>query len=284
MQAKSIPFNYIITIHNKQDLINKVLLSVIQCAGPDSCIYPVLDGCSDDTELIIDNLIAAYPETKIKKLFANDVHELKAINIGLNSANQFGDGYNIILQDDVVLNDMELERKCIYLYRVFNNLGIVSFRHGANLDRSRIYDQNNDIAFSAYVQSECGHYPDPVNTINIGTFTFKEIAIKSPICIPCKVVLEVGPPDERYAPWDDIAYCWKVSEAGYANGVFALNFISDVDWGTTRTKTQLFEPGEVIAKNIALFRFDHLSLPDLDQKKYDNRRYQLFTDQSLGTT
>ena len=283
MQVVNVPFNYIITIHNKQNLIRNVILGIINSAGPDSNIYPVLDGCTDQSEQIIDTLINEYPEVKITKLYAMDVHELKSINIGLNAANQTGEGYNIILQDDVILQDAELEQKCTFLYTVFDNLGVVSFRHGANLARNALYDQSNDLPFTSYIQSECGHYPEEKQIMKLGTFTCKEIAIKSPICIPSRVIRDIGPPDEVYAPWDDIAYCYKVSNAGYTNGVFAIKFISDVDWGTTRIKKQAIEPGEVMAKNIATFRFYHPNIPDLDEKKYNNKLYQLFADQSTDS-
>ena len=125
MQTKNAFFNYIITIHNKQELIKEVILGVINCAGPESYIYPVLDGCTDQSEAVIDDIIKAYPSVKIVKLHAGDIHELKSINIALNHASQHGEGYNIILQDDVILKDRDLEKKCSYLYHSFTNLGIV---------------------------------------------------------------------------------------------------------------------------------------------------------------
>ena len=109
-------FNYIITIHNKESLIEKVLDSVVKCSHENSFIYPVFDGCTDKSEEIVDDFIAKHSSVNIIKLFANDVHEILSINIGLRAANQLSDGYNIILQDDVILMDYDLEAKIHRLY------------------------------------------------------------------------------------------------------------------------------------------------------------------------
>ena len=277
MSVLKISFNYIITIHNKADLIKDVILGVINSAGPESTIYPVLDGCTDLSEAVIDDLIKLYPEHRIIKLYAEDVHELKSINIGLNNSNQTGRGYNIILQDDVVLQDEKLEERCIELYDSFKKLGVVSFRHGANISRQLLEDFTNPEPLIDYIQSECGHYPKPSATLKIGFFVFKEIVIKSPICIPFQVIRELGVPDEAYAPWNDIAYTYRVSATGYKNGVFAIKFRSDVSWGTTRNKKQELDVEDVQLKNGLLFRFQYRELPPLDEK-YSNYREYFFFD------
>ena len=143
MATADISFNYIVTIHNKQNLIKGVILGILNSAGPHSCIYLILDGCNKASELIIDDLIRSYPNIKIHKMFANNVHELKAINIGLNMSYKTGAMYNIILQDDVILSDKNLEKKCITLYHDFPQLGMLSFRHGGNISRAEYQDCNS---------------------------------------------------------------------------------------------------------------------------------------------
>lgn len=275
MKDQDIQFNYIITIHNKEYLIEQVMLGVINSAGMNSHIYPVLDGCKDHSEDVIDEVIKHFPSVKITKLYATDVHELKTINIGLNCASQQGDGYNIILQDDVLLLDADLEKKCIRLYQQFEQLGMVSFRHGGNISRQLLYEEHSLNPLQDYIQTACGHFPDPEYHLPLGSFVFREAVIKSPICVPFKIIRELGPPDERYAPWDDIAYAYTVSSAGYANGVYAINFRSDVAWGTTRNKQQQFEVEHVQSKNLANFRKLHPSMPSLNQLKYHNKIYSM---------
>lgn len=254
MSDKTIPhFNYIITIHNKQDLIENVVLSVIKCMGPCSKLYAALDGCTDNSEKIIDQLIINYPNYKIYKIFTEDVHELKTINAGLRAANQDGTGFNIILQDDVILQDIHLERNITTLYERDEKMGIVSLRHGGNLSKRLLFKKKFYYPIKDYTENEKGHNPNLISMLPLGSFTYREIVIKSPVCIPFTVIRSVGLPDERFAPWDDISYCYSVSEAGFNNGVFAIDFISEKEWGTSRSKTQKVSISTVHIKNIALF-------------------------------
>jgi len=276
MAEKSVFFNYIITIHNKQELIERVMMSVINCAGEYSHIYPVLDGCTDRTESIIDQIIVSNPSVSITKLFAGDVHELKSINIGLNSSSQEGYGFNIILQDDVVLTDSAMETHCVALYQKFKNLGIVSFRHGQNISRS-VYQKNKRRNFYyGYIENEAGHGLNQFSLLKTGYFTFKEVVMKSPICIPFEVVKAVGIPDDRYAPWDDLAYCYTVVQAGFYNGVYAIEFQSDLEWGTTREKVQKKSVLDVQLHNIERFREDRPELAAFDSSIFNNKKYLIF--------
>jgi glycosyltransferase involved in cell wall biosynthesis len=273
---KSPIFNYIITIHNKESLIKSVLMSVIETAGPNSYIYPVLDGCTDATESIIDEIIENHPGVRIIKVLADDVHELKSINAGLSASAQEGYGFNIVLQDDVLLTEPGLESICIGLYKRFDRLGIVSFRHGGNISRALLSKAVLIDTVVDYVENECGHNPNPYTMLKTGYFTFKEIAIKSPICIPCHVVAKVGVPDEQYAPWDDMAYCYRVGAAGFLNGVLAVDFRSDVEWGTTRDKKQVVEISDVQKRNLKLFKMQFPVINRIDRRVYNNKRYLIF--------
>jgi len=276
MLKTNVSFNYIITVHNKEDLIRDVMIGVIHSAGLNSTIYPVLDGCTDSSESIIDDISRLYPKVKIVKLFADDVHELRSINIGLMHSNQNGEGYNIILQDDVILEDKKMESKCIHLYSQFNQLGILSFRHGGNISRKGIHYPKYSPLID-YIQNQCGHNVNPSTMLKTGSFTFREVAIKSPICIPFKIIREQGIPNELYAPWDDLGYCYRISNAGYCNGVLALNFVSDVDWGSTRAKKQKISIFEVACNNMDKFTYFHPDIPPLDSLKYDNKIHQIFS-------
>jgi len=277
METHTTRFNYIVTIHNKQNLIKGVILGILNSAGPNSCIYLILDGCDKGSELIIDELIQSYPEVKMYKLFANKIHELKAINIGLNMSYKNGAKFNIILQDDVILSDKNLEKKCSTLYHDFPQLGILSFRHGGNISRDQFQDKLS-FAFpiTNYVQNECGHYPNPRQTLKTGNFTFREVVLKSPICIPFKIISELGVPNEKFAPWDDMAYCYHVSNAGYANGVLAINFLSDASWENTRNKKKEYNLEKVMTKNLNTLRLEHPKLPPLDLLKYNGKQYRIF--------
>ncbi len=231
-------FNYIITIHNKEDLIRDVLTSVLICCRDNSHIYPVLDGCTDGTEAIVDEFIQTFSHIPITKVSMPDVHEIRSINAGLKTANQDGKGYNIILQDDVLLHDFLLETKILQLYEwAGSQLGFVSFRHGANLAPD-VLSSDSVQPFTAYVENAYGHGIPNANVLLPGQLAYRTIAIKSPVCIPAELLRSVGLLEERLAPYmcDDFEYSIRCTQAGYRNAAFGIRFQSDVDWGTTRKK------------------------------------------------
>src|ERR1039457_4124278 len=141
-------FNYIVTIHNREKLIRDVLWGILLGAGPDSHIYAVLDGCTDNTEAIIDAFTGYYAGVPLTKVYAADVHETLSINAGLRAAisddpwEERG-GYFVILQDDVILAERHFERKIEQLYETMGpRLGVVSLRYGTNFCRDILEDTN----------------------------------------------------------------------------------------------------------------------------------------------
>lgn len=229
-------FNYIITIHNKEDLIHRVMMCVLMCARDNSHIYPILDGCTDGTEKAIDAIIAEFSDVPITKVITPDVHELLSINAGLNAADQSGEGFNIVLQDDVLLADFQLERKITALYeRMGADLGYVSLRFGANFSKDAA-TSGEAIPLSHFAENAYAHYNADSQRLMPGQFAYRQIPIKSPVCFPFKLIRDVGILEAKLAPYahDDTDYAIRCLKAGYRNGVFAVRFRSDLDWGGTR--------------------------------------------------
>jgi len=251
-----IKFNYIITIYNKQDLIGQVMENVIKCCGVNSHIYPVLDGCTDNSEKVLDDIIMKNPNISITKVYENNVHELLTINAGLKAANHDGDGYNIILQDDVVLQDHDLEKKVIDLYKQEGEkLGYVSFRMGANLKPNALTSREA-VPYKDYIENACGGVGGGhVEMLPIGYAAYRTVPIKSPVCIPFKIIREVGMYNEELAPYghDDIDLALRVINKGYYNLVYAIKFQSELDWGGTRQEGHLVVDS-IIEKNMDTIR------------------------------
>lgn len=268
-------FNYIITIHNKEDLIEDVLISILMCCRENSFIYPVLDGCTDRTEEIIDSIIEKYSDVPIKKVYAPDVHEVLSINIGLKAANQEGEGFNIVLQDDVILADFKLEDKITKLYQWGGEkLGYVSLRMGANFIDDVV--QSDDIVPQCdYLENAYGHGLSNAKALLPGYFSYRDIAIKSPICWPFRLVKEIGMLEEKLAPYghDDLEYAIRCYKAGYQNGVFAIKFYSDLKWGGTRT-TPHPEMSKIIRRNIDNIRKWHKE--DLASMKDRGKDFKIY--------
>jgi len=251
-------FNYIITIHNKESLIEQVITAVLACARDNSYIYPILDGCTDDTEKIIDSIIKRFNTIPIQKVYAQNVHELLSINTGLRAAKHEGRGYNIILQDDVVLGDFMFEKKVQDLYAWGGSkLGYVSFRMGINFVPDATTSQD-PVPFIQETENAYGHGIPNATILLPGQFTYRDIPIKSPVCMPFELVREIGMMDERLAPYahDDVDFAIRCINAGYKNGVFALRFQSDIEWGGTRQRTHP-RMNKIIARNMGLIREWH---------------------------
>jgi len=171
-------------------------------------------------------------------VYTPDVHDILSINAGLRVANQEGEGYNIILQDDVMLRDFMWESKVVKLYEWAGaKLGFVSFRLGANFTKDALIS-NAVEPFLEHVENAYGHGLKQASVLLPGQLAYRSIAIKSPVCIPFKIVREIGMLDERLAPYmcDDIEYSIRCLKAGYQNAIFGLRFQSDLIWGSTRSK------------------------------------------------
>lgn len=246
-------FNYIITIHNKEKILERTLAGVETCCSESSIIYPVLDGCTDRSEEIVQEFIQ---RTKIKVIVTktNDVHELKSINAALR---QIRKGFTICLQDDIILQEPDLEIKVENLYSKIPSLGNVSFCRAANLRRTPFLKQLKQSGFKSLIE-ECDlvkaihDFCPNAKDVDYEKFVFRMIAIKSPICISESVMKKVGIYDENLAPYgyDDHEYCLRILRAGFNNGFYPLRFISEPEWGGTREDSNF-------AKNCRTFHKIH---------------------------
>jgi len=248
-------FNYIITCHNKEKLIQNVVTCIINVSEIESNIYVVLDGCNDKTEYNLDNIIQKYPERNIIKIYTDDVHELLAINAALRFIDHNEKRLNIILQDDVLLMDTDMEMKLNELYREFpKKLGIVSLRHGANLSKIKfMFNDYFQYPHTSYVSTIFDLHSSN-NKLLENEFVTKHFAFKSPICIPSIYIQDIGICNENFSPWDDFEYCFRGIINGYVNGVISLNYYSHVSWGTMRNVKQKIKHNDIVKKNIRLLK------------------------------
>jgi tetratricopeptide (TPR) repeat protein len=229
-------FFYIVTIHNKESMIEKVLDGISNCAQTGTIIC-VLDGCTDNTESIVSGYKTNLP---IHKIVLNDVHELLSLNTAmeyvLQKLNPADDDFFVLLQDDVILKEPDFESLITNLYSKKKNLGYISLRLGC----STRLDPKGILSEYDFIESEYGHWKQldlkHFKEIKHGGFEYAELVLKSPTCIPVGVIRKVGMFDKKLAPFghDDLDLCIRLNQLGYANGVYALNFESKLEWGGTR--------------------------------------------------
>ncbi len=266
-------FNYIITIHNKENLIRDVLTSVINCMGKNSYIYAVLDGCTDNTEKIMDS-VANQMNIFIHKLYAPDVHEIRSINIGLKVASQEDPGFNIILQDDVILRDNNFEDKIKLFYEIigYENVGMLSFRHGTNLIINEI---QKEILECDLIASEfsSGKYLD---ILKEGQFAKRVVAVRSPECISTYTVKKVGLMDEDLAPYtyDNHDYSLRCIKNNLSNFILSIKFESEEKWGGMRENPHP-EAFKIMQRNRRiLYKKHNKFIKKIDIINYMNCQYE----------
>jgi len=234
-------FNYIITIHNKQDLLARVLEGVASCCSMQSKIIPVLDGCTDRSEAIVDEFIAR-SGLNVEKVITPNVYELRAINAGMVRVTE---GFIMTIQDDVILQEPELEQKIESLFAETGPmLGIVSPRHAVNVRRMPLLRQ---LRFSGLVPAmdfydRVCRPPEAWEQsvrVEYGQLVYRMAAVGSPLIIPEALWRELGPLDEMMAPhmYFDVEYSLRALRVGFQNVVFPLHFESKPEWGTSRKNT-----------------------------------------------
>lgn len=245
--ATRINAHFIVTIHNKEFLIKKVVEGITNATkGLDILIQiiAVLDGCTDNSESELDNAMINLPSNyKLIKIYLDDVHELISINHAINYLMRTNAGKEdliFFLQDDVILEVDQLPLKVEYLYSNIPRLGYISFRCGLSTD----FDANGLLYEHTFYEAKCGHW----NQLNLnhfvpfgeGDFMFCEICIKSPTCIKMRVLQHVGILDENLAPFghDDLDLCIRLNLLGYKNAIYGINFNSKLEWGGTRMITE----------------------------------------------
>lgn len=223
--------NFIITCHNSE-VAGQAIRGALDAGQWKHPVLCVLDAPSDELRATFERAKAAAP-ILVRSIETPDVHELLAVNAGLSATDQLGDGYNIILQDDVVLDEPNLHGLVDKLYGTVPNLGYVSFRLAVDFahdDGTRAFIHEMHNLESVYGAGCTTEYLMPYQ------FAYRAMPIKSPVCLPCKLVREIGVFNPDLAPYayDDAEYSLRVMASYYQNGIFSIPFLSDYRWGGTR--------------------------------------------------
>jgi len=231
------PFNYIIPIFNKQDVLPLTLAGIDRCASRDALIYTILDGCTDGSERVVDEF-QTRTGRNVVKIHMPNVHMLRSVNAALRLV---AGGFTVVTQDDIILTDPQMETKVRDLYeRMGPRLGVISFRLGANvaltpwLERLRMRSFQPMISEVDFIQSPDDHQDHTV--VPYGQFYPRMSAINGPNVIPWRVRDRVGLLEEALAPYgyDDPEFCLRAMQQGFVNGVFPISYKSDLDWGGSR--------------------------------------------------
>tara|TARA_R100001460_G_scaffold107051_1_gene155210 strand:- start:209 stop:1024 length:816 start_codon:yes stop_codon:yes gene_type:complete len=251
----------IVPTHNKEHLIEQVYDGIASNISKqlDYKIIFIADGCTDQTVTILNNYTEKHGlQDNTILLTAPDVHEIKSLNIGLSyieeSFKPDDDDLIFTVQDDVVIQEPNFDLYFKKLNEKHNNTGYITWRLGCSLSTDGV-----TLNESNFVESEFGHWSvhkigPPFQQIKHKQFAITEAVIRSPTCVLWKRYKEVGFYNEDLAPcgFDCHDMSIRMNKAGYKNGILALKYQSDVDWGSTREKPQTevnSKIGEIFERN-----------------------------------
>ena len=262
-------FNYIVPIFNKEDVLPLTLEGIENCSTSDSKIILVVDGCTDRSEQIVDEFIKN-SSRRVEKILMPNVHMLLSVNAGLEKVES---GFTIIMQDDIVLKDVDTERKISTLYKEKgDNLGVISFRYGADLKPSSLYNtvrinQSFSMSDSGLINNINELFQTMIEVTNMiqspddnanyekgeyGQFYQRMCAINGPNVIPYNLLSKIGKLDTNIAPYgyDDPEYCLRSLKAGFINGLFPIKYLSEEGWsGSSRSEEFKKSANKIITKS-----------------------------------
>jgi len=229
---------FIVPVFNKEHLIGKVFSGIdnsVSAEYPHTKIF-IIDGCSDNSESILKE----FNDPNSIFLYADNVHEIRSINMGLNyikdNCNPESDDLIFTVQDDVILDDNAIDIRLKELFNKYTDLGYVSMRLGSSL----VKDNNNSIHEFNLIESEFGHWTqmglNHFTKVSHNEHMLTEIAIRSPTCMQWKRYVEAGFYDDNLAPcgYDCHDMSIRLNKLGYRNCIYAIKYISNPAWGTMR--------------------------------------------------
>lgn len=224
-----------LTIHNKGFLLERVLDGIkINTIGPYELVT-VLDGCSDESEIVLDKFINSNPNIKIKKIYAPNVFEVKANNIA--AKNSEGD-YIIIIQDDMIIKEYGWNLRMLKPINQFDDVFAVT----SCTAHDWIFNSESKDFYSDYFDgsrwSDILLHTNHANRSNINrdTFAVRGSANRGPLLLTHSVFKSLNYFDEIFSPLDldDHDLMYRAYKKGYKSGCYWIYYESKIEWGGTR--------------------------------------------------
>lgn len=262
----------ILTIHNKDFLVKEVITGILSNISSQTReLIVVFDGCTDKSEEFANTAFAAYTgNCKIIIDHAPDVFETKANNIGLKASNC---DYSILIQDDMVIQEKNFDIRLLEPLCKFSDTFACSGRaaHNDIITLSR----RKKIADFFQKRTEVISYTDLAGReSNLGrdVFAIRDVVNRGPLMLDNARLQKLGYLDEAFAPYvyDDHDLCLRAyKNYGWVCGTYVIDYQSEPEWGTTRTKNGDIFKAAVI-KNEKLLIGRHRAL--LQGNKHNENR------------
>ena len=217
----------ILTIHNKEFLIGEVCSSLVKNLSDNTNqLIIVFDGCTDNSETIVKNILNNVTDMKIDYVYTDDVFETKANNAGLKIVDN---DYVLLIQDDMVVNEKDFDIRMLKPFQTFNDVfAVTSFVAHNNIYNEKTGEINYiDIASKK----------DSLRDI----FYAREYGNRGPLMYDYQDILKLNFLNEEFAPqqYDDMDISMRAFKLlNKVSGLFWIDYTSELIWGTSRIKNQ----------------------------------------------
>ena len=249
----------VLTIHNKDWLIERVISSIIKNSSEKTKeLIIILDGCSDNSESLARNLLKQ-PKFSVKYFITPDLNEVKSNNIGLRNAT--GD-FCLIIQDDQIINEKKFDKRMSLPFKYLDNLFAVA-----------AWTTHNNLAINGQLITT-----DLIEGGDRSKFTIRDVVVRGPLMLKHTALKKLHYLDEEFAPtcYDDHDLCYRAyKQFNLICGMYPVNFTSDISWGCSRREGKnIFRQSQLKNASILIHRHG-----DLMQGK--NHNQEIFMDQKI---
>jgi glycosyltransferase involved in cell wall biosynthesis len=224
-------------------------------------IIVVFDGCNDNSESIVRSILDNVSDKTIKYAHAPNVFETKANNIGLKLVEC---DYVTIIQDDMIVVEKDFDQRLIKPFMEFDDVfAVTSF-----VAHNSVYNESTKEL----------NYIDIANKHNCNRETFyaREYANRGPLMYNYEDVVKLNFLDEYFSPqnYDDMDISMRaLKELGKVSGLYLIDYISDLNWGTTRRAPNSIL-NNIHITNAAKIMEKHADLVMSSNRVVDNRKLQ----------
>ena len=227
---------FILTVHNKEFLLLRVLESIKKFSSGNYELIIVLDGCTDRSAEIANQFKNVNPQIKIIIITTPDVFEVKANNAGL----RIGTGeIAIIIQDDMIVNENNWNERITKPFRMFDDVFAVTARCAHNWEFNSNSKHIHSSTNNNYEWSDILKHVDHAERSNTprNIFSIRQCVNRGPLAFNYSDIRSLGYFDELFAPsdMDDHDLCFRMQKAlKKVVGCYWIDYISDIQWGGAR--------------------------------------------------
>ncbi len=239
----------LITIFNQEEIIERVLYSVLKNTTTAFNLILVFDGCKDRTQPRAISYLK-----KFKSRFLLELVTRETPNLFETRANIFGfklsmSDYLITIQDDMVIREYGWEKRITYPLRKFDDVFAVSARSAQDI--ISIGNGREQYVHQAAFETQ---------TLTRDIFAVRDVGIRGPLAFRMEYLRELNYLNEKYAPCalDDtelslrawVTKRWKI-------GAFGIDYLSKREWSKVSAPDSTMKTWETWRRNLDYLANDY---------------------------